>query len=92
MVDIIDIYESLNISTATVMKNPEKFKFVLDHLKTKKRCKHAVEKVAYLLRYVPDQYKTQQMCDKAILENDGTLKSVTYCYKNQEMCNKALDN
>ena len=55
-------------------------------------CKHAVEKLPYLLRYVPDQYKTQQMCDKVNLENGETLKSVPYCYKNQEMCNKAVEN
>ena len=33
---ILDIYESLNISIVTVMKNPEMLKFVPDHLKTKK--------------------------------------------------------
>ena len=36
MVDIMDIYKSLNISIVTVMKNPEMLKFVPDHLKTKK--------------------------------------------------------
>ena len=45
-------------------------------------CKHAVEKLPYLLRYVPSWYKSQQMCDKAILQNGGTLKSIPYCYKN----------
>ena len=54
-------------------------KFVLDHFKTKKMCKHAVKKLPYLLRHVPDQYKNQKMCDKAILENGGTLKSVLDC-------------
>ena len=49
-------------------------KFVLDHLRTKKMCKHAVKKLSFLLRYVPDQYKTQQMCDKAVLENGETLQ------------------
>ena len=44
MVDSIDIYESLNITIGTAMKNPEILKFVPDHLKTKKMCKHAVEK------------------------------------------------
>ena len=34
MVDIMDIYKSLNISIETVMKNPEMLKFVPDHLKT----------------------------------------------------------
>ena len=55
------IYKSLNISIGTVMKNPEMLKFVLDHLKTKKMCKHAVKKLPFLKRYVPDQYKTQKM-------------------------------
>ena len=69
MLDIIDVYKSLNISIGTVIKNPEMLKLVPDHLKTIKMCKHAVKKLPYLLRHVPDQYKTQQMCDKAILEN-----------------------
>ena len=34
MVDIMDIYKSLNISFVTVMENPEMLKFVPDHLKT----------------------------------------------------------
>ena len=49
MVDIMDVYKSLNISTITVMKNPEMLKFVPNHLKTKKMCKHAVKKLPYLL-------------------------------------------
>ena len=57
MVDIMDVYKSLNISIGSVMKSPEMLKFVLD-LKNKKMCKHAVEKLPYLLRSVPDQYKT----------------------------------
>ena len=65
----MDVYKSIRISTVTVMKNPEMLKFVPDHLKTKKLCKHAVKKLSYLLRYVHDQYKTQQMYDKVILEN-----------------------
>ena len=56
MVDIMDIYNSLSINIGTVMKNPKMLKFVSDHLKTKKMCKHAVKKLPYLLRYVPDQY------------------------------------
>ena len=55
-------------------------------------CKHAVEKLSYLLRYVSDHYKTQQMCDEAILENVRTLKSVPDCYKNQEILDKTVDN
>ena len=52
------VYKSLNISNETVMKSPEMSKFVPDHLKTKKMCKHVVKKSLYLLRSVPDQYKT----------------------------------
>ena len=76
MVDIMDVYKVLNISTVTVMKNTEIFKFVPNHLKTKKMYKHAVKKLPYLLRYVSDQYKTQQMRDRAILKNGGTLISL----------------
>ena len=54
MVDIMDVYKSLNISFGTVMKNPEMLKFVLDPLKTKKMCKHTVKRLPYTLRYVPD--------------------------------------
>ena len=39
----IDIYKSVKISIEAVMRNPELLKFVLDHLKTKKMCKHAVK-------------------------------------------------
>ena len=46
MVDIIDVYRYLNISTATVMKNPQMLKFVLDRHITKKMCKHAVKKLS----------------------------------------------
>ena len=35
MVDIINIYKSLNISSGTVIKNSEIPKFVPDHLKTR---------------------------------------------------------
>ena len=52
MVDIIDIYKSLNISIGTVMKNPEMLNLFLIHLKSKKLCKQAVTKLPYLLRYV----------------------------------------
>ena len=52
MVDIIDIYKSLNFNIVTVMKNREMLKFVLDNFKTKKMCKHAIKKLPYLLRYV----------------------------------------
>ena len=38
------IYKSAKISIGTVMKNPEMLKFIPDHLKTKKLCKHVVKK------------------------------------------------
>ena len=44
MVDIMDIYKSLNISIGTVMENPEILKLVSDSHKTKKVCTHAVKK------------------------------------------------
>ena len=65
-------YKSLNISIGTVMRNPEMLKFVPDHLKTRKICKHGVKRLPFLLRYALDQYKTQEMCDKTILQNGGT--------------------
>ena len=52
----MDIYKSLNLSTGTVMKNPE---LVPDHFKMKEISKRAVKTLSYLLRYVPDHFKTQ---------------------------------
>ena len=57
------------------MRNQELLKFVPDHLKIKKMCKHVVKNLPYLLRYVSDQHKTQQMCDKAVLE-----KNIKVCF------------
>ena len=34
MVDILDVYKSLNISIGTIIKNLEMIKFVPDHVKT----------------------------------------------------------
>ena len=45
----MDIYKSLNISTGTVMRNPEMLKFVSDHLKTKQMCKHAVQHLPFVI-------------------------------------------
>ena len=88
----IGIYKSVKISIGTVMESPEMLKFVPDHLRTKKMCKHAVKKLPFLIRYVPDQYKTQHICVKTILENGRTLNVVPDCYKNQQLCDKAVDN
>ena len=63
----MDIYKSVKISIGTVMRNPEMFKFVPDHLKTKTCVSMQLKDYLFLIRYVPDQYKTQQMCDKSIL-------------------------
>ena len=90
--DSMNVYKSLNVSTGPVMKNPEMLINILDHLKTKTMCKHAVKKLPYLLRFVSDQYKAQEMCNKAIQENAGTLTYVPNCCRNQGMCNKALEN
>ena len=50
MVNIMDVCKSLNISIRTVIKNPEMLKFVPDHLKSKKMCKHTVQNIPDLLR------------------------------------------
>ena len=55
----MDIYKSVKIRLGAVIRNPEKLKFVSDHLKTKTMCKHAVKKIPFLIRYVPDRYKNQ---------------------------------
>ena len=77
MVDIIDVYKSLNIIIGTVINNPEMLKFVPDHLKTKRMCKHAVKKLPYLIR-----------CVMFLID----IRLTKCVIKNQEMCNKAVDN
>ena len=42
MVDNMNIYKTLNVSAGTVMRNRKMLKFVPDHPKTKKMCKHEV--------------------------------------------------
>ena len=70
-----DNYEPLKISIGSITKNLEMLRFVADHLKTKKMCKHAIKKLGFVMRFIPDRNKTQEMCDKAILEYDGTFCS-----------------
>ena len=77
----MDIFMSLNINIAAVMKNLKMSKFVLDHLKTKRMCRHAVKKLLYLLSFIHDQCKTQQMCNKTVQKNGGRLDSVPDCTK-----------
>ena len=67
-----DKCKSVTLNIRTIMKNLEMLKFIPDHLKTKKMCKHAVKKLHFVIRYVGDQYKVQVMCYKAILRN-GTI-------------------
>ena len=90
----MDVYKSVNvkITIGTVVKNPNMLKFVSDHCKTNKMCKHAVKKLPSIIRYGLEQYKTKQMCNKVILENGEKLESVSDCYKNQKICDKAVDN
>ena len=42
----ISNYISLKISIGSLIKKPEMLRVLLDHLKTKKMCKHAVEQMA----------------------------------------------
>ena len=88
MIDIMDVYKSLNISTLTVMKNPRMLKFIPDYLKTKKCVSMQLKND----RIYSDMFLIYIRLKKAILENNGTLKFVPGCYKNREMCNKAADN
>ena len=41
--------KSPKISIGPIMKNPEMLKFIPDHLKTKKNCKHAVKKLPFVI-------------------------------------------
>ena len=43
IVDCMNIYKALNISTGATMKNPGMLKFVPDPFKTEDVCKHAVK-------------------------------------------------
>ena len=52
-------YKSSSISIRAKMKNSEMLKFVPDHLKTKKMCKDAVNKLSIVIRYVLSKYKTK---------------------------------
>ena len=45
-----NIFKSLNFSIGIVMRNPEMLKFNLNHLKTKKICKHAVKNLPFQIK------------------------------------------
>ena len=49
-----DEYKSSKISIAATIKNPNMLKFVPDHLKTKKMCKHSDKKFPFVIRFFPD--------------------------------------
>ena len=46
--------KSPEIAIGAIMKNPEMLKFIPDHLKTKKMCKHSVKKLPFGIQYVPN--------------------------------------
>ena len=48
MSESMDIYKSLNINIEKVTTNSKLLKFFPYYLKTKKMCKHAVNKLRYL--------------------------------------------
>ena len=50
----MDIYKSVKISIGVVMRNPNMLKFVPDHLKTKKMCKHEVKKLRFINMFLID--------------------------------------
>ena len=52
--------DPLKISIGAIIKNLETLRFVPDHVKTKKMCKHAVKKLLFVIRYVSDRYLTQE--------------------------------
>ena len=43
------------------MKNREELKFVPDHLKTKKMCKHAIEKLSFAISQILAAGKIKKM-------------------------------
>ena len=55
-----DDYRLSEISIGAIAKNAEMLKFIPDHLKTKKVCKHTIKNLPFLIRYVLDWNKTQQ--------------------------------
>ena len=78
-------FSKISIGAISNNEKSRNIKICSDHLKTKKKCKHAIKKLSFVLRYVPDRYKTQHMCNKVILENGATLEFVPNCYRNQQM-------
>ena len=44
-----DNYKSSEISIGAIIKHPETLRSVLDHLKTKKNCKHEVKKLPFVI-------------------------------------------
>ena len=84
-----DDYRSPKISTGALMKNFKMLKFVPDQLKTKKMCKHGINKLSLAIGFLLIDIR---LCNKTIPQNSGTLESVRDCYKKQKMCNPTVDN
>ena len=56
MVDIensLKNYKFLTVSIGAIIQNPVMLKFIPDHLKTKKKCKNAGNKLPLIIIYVP---------------------------------------
>ena len=56
MVDIensLNNYIFLTVSIGAIIQNPVMLKFIPDHLKTKKKCKNAGNKLPLIIIYVP---------------------------------------
>ena len=87
---ITKIYKFFKISLGAVMRNPEILKFVSDHLKNKKMCKHAYKTLPFVLRQVPDQYKAQQRSNEAVLKSGGSLEFVPDQYETQKCAIRLL--
>ena len=51
---ITDDYKFRKINIGAVMKKTEILKFIPDHIKIKKMCKHEVKKLPFVTRYVSD--------------------------------------
>ena len=53
---ITDDYKSRKINIGAVMKKTEILKFIPDHIKIKKMCKHEVKELPFVTRYVSVWY------------------------------------
>ena len=47
----------LKTSIGAIMKNQGTLSLVPDYFETKRRCKHAVKKLPFVIRFVPERYR-----------------------------------